>query len=147
MSRDHGLRALRLEKGWSQEQLATISGLSERTIQRAERGDAPSLETLGALAASFDLSSAQMRDIIQAPRMAEVMDHTTPHPPCDSQPVLTPARKRVLLWAAVYIVVLTWLGLMTAFADWDRELIVYVALSGGGLLGPYAAMQFTKDGA
>ena len=60
-----GLKSLRLEKGWSQEQLATISGLSERTIQRAERGDMPSLETLRALAASFELSHAELRQRIE----------------------------------------------------------------------------------
>lgn len=33
------IRPLRLEKGWSQEQLATIAGLSTRTVQRIENGE------------------------------------------------------------------------------------------------------------
>ncbi len=49
------IRKLRLEKGWSQEQLAEISGLSVRTIQRVERGQNPSLETLKSLAAVFEI--------------------------------------------------------------------------------------------
>lgn len=32
------IRKLRLQRGWSQEHLSQISGLSSRTIQRIERG-------------------------------------------------------------------------------------------------------------
>jgi len=145
MNHTHGLRALRLDKGWSQEQLAAISGLSERTIQRAERGESPSLDTVGALAASFDLSSAQMRDIIQAPQEAPDMTETASSA-SSATPVLTAPRKRVLLWSAIYVGVLTWLGLMVAFLGWDPEMIGFVALVGGGLLGPYAAMQLIQTG-
>jgi transcriptional regulator with XRE-family HTH domain len=38
------IRKLRLQKGWSQEHLSQISGLSTRTIQRIERGHKASLE-------------------------------------------------------------------------------------------------------
>lgn len=51
---DQILKPLRLEKGWSQEQLAEIAGVSLRTIQRIENGAACSLETAKALAAVFD---------------------------------------------------------------------------------------------
>lgn len=54
------VRKLRLEKGWSQEQLAEISGLSVRTIQRVERGQKPSLETLKSLAAVFELNVSDL---------------------------------------------------------------------------------------
>jgi transcriptional regulator with XRE-family HTH domain len=47
---------LRLERGWSQEQLAQHSGLSARTIQRIERGGTASLESLKCLAAVFETS-------------------------------------------------------------------------------------------
>ncbi len=40
------VQKLRLQRGWSQEQLATVSGLSVRTIPRIERGQSASLETL-----------------------------------------------------------------------------------------------------
>jgi len=40
------VQKLRLQRGWSQEQLAIVSGLSVRTIQRIERGQSASLETL-----------------------------------------------------------------------------------------------------
>ncbi len=49
------VRKLRLQRGWSQEQLAEVSGLSIRTIQRIERGNKPGLETLKSLAAIFEV--------------------------------------------------------------------------------------------
>lgn len=132
-----GLKSLRLGKGWSQEQLATISGLSERTIQRAERGDMPSLETVRALAASFELSHAQLRELIETqedtPDMA-ANETTAP----TANPVLTPFMKRMLLWGGVYLAVMTWLTLMTQFAGWDPELLGYVGLVGGGMLATVA---------
>ena len=50
------VRKLRIQKGWSQEQLAQFSGLSVRTIQRIERGQTVGLESLKSLAAVFDLN-------------------------------------------------------------------------------------------
>lgn len=54
------VRKLRLEKCWSQEHLAELSGLSVRTIQRIERGQKPSLDSLKALAAAFDVDAAEL---------------------------------------------------------------------------------------
>lgn len=55
------VQKFRLQRGWSQEQLAELSGVSARTIQRIERGQSASLETLKALAAVFDVDLAQLR--------------------------------------------------------------------------------------
>ncbi len=54
------LRALREQRGWSQEQLADVSGLSARTIQRVEATGAASLETRMALAAALELAPADL---------------------------------------------------------------------------------------
>ena len=51
------LRKLRLQRSWSQETLAEVSGLSVRTIQRIERGAEPSLETRLALASVFGIEA------------------------------------------------------------------------------------------
>ena len=48
------IKKLRLERHWSQEQLADMSGLSIRTIQRIENGENAGLESLKALAAVFE---------------------------------------------------------------------------------------------
>ena len=54
------VRKLRLQKGWSQEQLAEMSGLSVRTIQRIERGKKAGLESLKSLAAVFDVELSNL---------------------------------------------------------------------------------------
>ncbi|CAG9295043.1 2TM domain-containing protein [Celerinatantimonas diazotrophica] len=54
------IRTLRLKRGWSQEQLSLLSGLSVRTIQRIERGQKPSLESLKSLAAVFEIDIQEL---------------------------------------------------------------------------------------
>ncbi|MEH6525963.1 MAG: 2TM domain-containing protein [Sneathiella sp.] len=55
----------RLDKGWSQEYLAQVSGLSVRTVQRIEGGQRAGLETLKSLAAAFETDVA---DLAQEPK-------------------------------------------------------------------------------
>ena len=52
------IKKMRLERHWSQEQLADMSGLSIRTIQRIENGENAGLESLKALAAVFETNIA-----------------------------------------------------------------------------------------
>lgn len=52
------LRELRLQRGWSQEQLADVSGVSVRTIQRVEGGRPPGRATAAALAQSLGAEPA-----------------------------------------------------------------------------------------
>jgi XRE family transcriptional regulator, regulator of sulfur utilization len=49
------VRKLRLQRGWSQDQLAELMDVSVRTVQRLERGHQPSLETAKALASVFEV--------------------------------------------------------------------------------------------
>ena len=49
------IKKLRKKHHYSQEQLATLAGVSLRTIQRIESGHSASLETLKALAAVFEI--------------------------------------------------------------------------------------------
>ena len=56
------IQKLRLQRGWSQEQLADLSGLSVRTVQRIERGQPPSLETLKALGAAFEIDFSDLKE-------------------------------------------------------------------------------------
>ncbi len=55
------IRKLRLEKGWSQEQLAEMAGVSSRTIQRIESGYEVSIETIKCLAAVFEIDFNYLR--------------------------------------------------------------------------------------
>lgn len=56
------VRKLRLQRGWSQEQLAEMSGLSVRTIQRIERGQNSSPDSLKLLAAVFDTDFSRLME-------------------------------------------------------------------------------------
>lgn len=47
------VKRLRIKNGWSQDQLATLSGLSLRTIQRVEAGHPASMETINSLSSVF----------------------------------------------------------------------------------------------
>lgn len=67
------IRPLRLEKGWSQEQLATIAGLSTRTVQRIENGEQASLETLTAIAAALGVQVSNLNAQPQQTTMGEEM--------------------------------------------------------------------------
>lgn len=54
------IQKLRLQRGWSQQQLAELSGLSVRTIQRIEGGQTASTETLKSLASVFGIEFSQL---------------------------------------------------------------------------------------
>jgi transcriptional regulator with XRE-family HTH domain len=56
------VQKLRLKHGWSQEQLADLSGVSVRTVQRIERGQAASVETLKALGAVFGVDFSTLKE-------------------------------------------------------------------------------------
>ncbi|NRA60560.1 MAG: helix-turn-helix transcriptional regulator [Psychrobium sp.] len=54
------IRQLRNNRGWTQEQLSTVSGLSLRTIQRIEAQGNTSLESKVCLAATFEVNLCQL---------------------------------------------------------------------------------------
>ncbi|WP_108649509.1 helix-turn-helix domain-containing protein [Dongshaea marina] len=72
------IKDFRLQRGWSQEQLAEISGVSVRTISRLEQGGKGSLESLRALASAFEVEIATLYPQQQAPhseqQIAQVRD-------------------------------------------------------------------------
>ena len=51
------VKKLRKERSWSQDHLATVSGLSHRTIQRIENEGSCSLESKKSLAAVFEIDA------------------------------------------------------------------------------------------
>lgn len=61
------LRELRLARQWSQEQLATLSGLNLRTVQRLESGAKISNESLRALAAVLEVPAESLLKGAPAP--------------------------------------------------------------------------------
>ena len=75
------VQKLRLQRGWSQQQLAELSGLSVRTIQRIENGSAASTESLKSLASVFEIDFSTLSS---EPAMPD-----TPTP--TSSPIHTPS--------------------------------------------------------
>ena len=55
------IREFRIDRGWSQEQLAEIAGIATRTVQRAEKDQTRDGETLQAIAAAFDVTVKDLR--------------------------------------------------------------------------------------
>lgn len=58
------IKKMRLERNWSQEQLAEFCGLSVRTIQRVESGSKASIETLMSLASVFEVDISRLTEEI-----------------------------------------------------------------------------------
>jgi DNA-binding XRE family transcriptional regulator len=65
------VKLMREERGWSQEQLAAISGISERTVQRVEKDGKCSLESKMALASAFEVSPMDLEDSVQSDAVFE----------------------------------------------------------------------------
>jgi transcriptional regulator with XRE-family HTH domain len=58
------VKKLRVERNWSQEQLAEFCGLNVRTIQRVESGNQASIETLKCLASVFEVDISKLTEEI-----------------------------------------------------------------------------------
>ena len=80
------IQKLRLQRGWSQEQLAELSDLSVRTIQRLERGQPASVESLKSLGAVFEIDFAALKE----PNMTATM---SPNVSADEALALAHVRK------------------------------------------------------
>lgn len=69
------LKELRIQKGMSQEKLGLLSNLNKRTIQRAEKGEAVSLETIAFIADALETEPRVLRD-----KQFELFNENTPTP-------------------------------------------------------------------
>lgn len=65
---------LRLEHGWTQEKLATQSGVGVRTIQRLESGNDASLETLALVADALKVPARELFSTIDNSALSERVD-------------------------------------------------------------------------
>ena len=149
------VRKLRLQRGWSQSQLAEMLGVATRTVQRLEQGQRPSLETAKALAAVFevDLSTFQPEEPtmnIQLPDPHPVHNADTREALrqarqarefLDSVPELKRDEQEAMLYAKrvkeFYEFLLTWLVMapLFIFLFHDREgaSIIYIVFAALGL--------------
>lgn len=80
------IKSMRIQRGWTQEQLAEIAGISPRTIQRAEKANNASFETVRAIAGAFETDFERLlkSDPVPEPAPGE------PMPPAGGEPALIP---------------------------------------------------------
>lgn len=121
------VKAYRLARAWSQEQLAEMAALSVRTVQRIENGDQPALETLSALAAVFGVSVTELSGQCEAGEEALDQRITTAREKLDAESNFW----RSLAAAVIVCVLLFFLNRSTSPASqWS----LWVAAIWGGLL-------------
>ena len=113
----HPVRKLRLQKAWSQEQLAQLAGISTRTVQRLENGDTPSLETLAALAAVLEVPVTELQPLQPDTGTAATHDESVviQHPACSSaaaSALTTPTDHTQRFWRLLWVCSVVALGLL-----------------------------------
>lgn len=139
------VQKLRLQRGWSQQQLAELSGLSVRTIQRIENGSAASTESLKSLASVFEIDFSTLSS---EPAMPDTPTPTSPstHTPSASQQeqlALLEVRKLkgFYLHLAQYVVVIAALCAINLLTTPHRLWFYWPALGWGiGILAHAAAI-------
>ena len=124
------IRKLRLELGLSQEQLAGMSGVSVRTIQRVERGAGATAETLKCLAAALDVDFSDLRKEQQmttelSPKLAGLSDAER-----DAMEYVRDI-KAFYVHAIQYVVVIAGLLALNLWVNPDFLWVIFPAIGGG----------------
>lgn len=134
------IQKLRLQRGWSQEQLATISGLSTRTIQRLERGQPASLDTMNTLAAVFEVDLSQLTD----QKEAEMPNYVASHTEAEEAIAFAKVRriKKFYLHLIQYVVVLCVLTIVNVLTNPGYFWVIWPALGWGIALVSHALKTF-----
>lgn len=130
------VQKLRLQRGWSQQQLAELSGLSARTIQRIEGGQTASAETLKSLASVFEIEFSKLTS---EPEMSPNIPTAT-----DEQLALSHVRrvKRFYIHLMQYVFVIAGLGGINLFTHPSKLWFIWPALGWGLGLLAHAASVF-----
>jgi transcriptional regulator with XRE-family HTH domain len=120
------IQKLRLQRGWSQEQLAELSGLSVRTIQRLERGQTASVESLKALGAVFQIDFSTLQEPEMNPTVSQDVS-------ADEALALAHVRKikGFYVHLAEYAVTIAFLAILNFFISPHYFWVVWVALAWG----------------
>ena len=139
------VQKLRLQRGWSQQQLAELSGLSVRTIQRIENGSAASTESLKSLASVFEIDFSTLSSepaMPDTPTPSSSPSHT-PNANQQEQLALLEVRKLkgFYLHLAQYVVVIAALCAINLLTTPHRLWFYWPALGWGiGILAHAAAI-------
>ena len=121
------IKKMRLERHWSQEQLAEMSGLSIRTIQRIENGENAGLESLKSLAAVFDTNIADSNKKEEAEQIRKEEEYVQN----------LKGFYKLLFFAIINLIIFLWI----AVSDSDRDgwfLLLYMVIFWVFCLGFYS---------
>jgi transcriptional regulator with XRE-family HTH domain len=122
------VKKLRVERNWSQEQVATFSGLSVRTIQRVESGQSASLETLKSLASVFEVEISKLTEEIK------VIDKKSEH--WKAQPwwfrawVMGSGTRKMQTWTELMLLALTVFICIMSYFNPDNTKFALFAMFG-----------------
>ncbi len=133
------VQKLRLKRGWSQQQLAELSGLSVRTIQRIEGGQTASTETLKSLASVFEIDFSELTSEAAMPEQ-----QTPSTAPLDEQLAFQHVRRLRSFYTGlvVYVVVIAALCALNYLKTPQRIWVIWPALGWGLALLIRAARVF-----
>lgn len=132
------LKDIRRAKGWSQDQLAEISGVSVRTIQRLEKGELPALETQKAIAAAFDVTIEEFTTTVSEETPASATQPKTA--------IVRLGWMGLLGHVGIMMVGITWLFFLNREFGVDRETISFVAYMWGfALVGHAVHLAMDKE--
>lgn len=138
------VQKLRLQRGWSQQQLAELSGLSVRTIQRIENGSAASTESLKSLASVFEIDFSTLSSESAMPDTPTSSPSHTPSASQQEQLALLEVRKLkgFYLHLAQYVVVIAALCAINLLTTPHRLWFYWPALGWGIGILAHAATIF-----
>jgi transcriptional regulator with XRE-family HTH domain len=141
------IQKLRLQRGWSQEQLAELTGLSVRTIQRIERGQTPSAESLKALAAVLEVNFGALREAhmtIPVPSAANPTGHRDVS--VDEALALAKVRKikGFYMHVAQYVLIIGFLVLVNLVTSPQRIWFYWAAIPWALMLALHGLRVFDK---
>lgn len=151
------IQKLRLQRGWSQQQLAEMSGLSTRTIQRIENGHKPGVETIKSLAAVFEVEFSTLREALHGALTmnTETLKNTQTPTPQDLQ--LTDVEQKAYQHVkrlksfyrslAVFVAVMLLLLLINALTSPHYWWVIWVFLGWGSSFVIQAFFLFGKPNA
>ncbi len=124
------VRKLRIERGLSQEQLASMAGVSVRTLQRIERGANASAETLKCLAAVLETDFSALRN---GQDMTSATDTPLPDLSENEQKAMEYVRdiRSFYIHAIQYAVVITGLAVVNLFTGPDYLWFLWAAFGWG----------------
>jgi transcriptional regulator with XRE-family HTH domain len=124
------VQKLRLQHGWSQQQLAELSGLNVRTIQRIEKGQEASVESLKSLAAVFNVDFSTLKEQDMGQSMDNTIDATRN---AQEQLAFNQVRKLKAFYVhlARYVLVSVILTAVNVFASPHRWWVQWVILGWG----------------